>query len=83
MRAGVFTHDGDPTLSDHIYNAYRQDLNIRDEDDRPLWVIRKERPHSPFKIDASMAAILAWEAAGDCLAAGVPRSRKNKTLVTF
>jgi phage terminase large subunit-like protein len=83
MRAGVFTHDGDPTLSDHIYNAYRQDLNIRDEDDRPLWVIRKERPHSPLKIDASMAAILAWEAAGDCLAAGVPRSRKNKTLVTF
>lgn len=83
INTAAFTHDGDPFLSEHIYNAYRQDLTIRDEDDRPLWTIRKERPGSPFKIDGAMAAVLSWEAGGDCIAAGVPRSRRNRTLVTF
>lgn len=83
MKSEAFTHDGDPVLSNHVLNAYRQDLTIRDEDDRPLWVIRKERPNSPLKIDAAMGAILAWEANGDCVAAGVPRSRRNRTLVSF
>lgn len=83
MRSEAFTHDGDTTLTEHVLNSYRQDLTIRDEDDRPLWVIRKERPNSPQKIDAAMAAVLAWEAAGDCVAAGIPRTRRNRKLVTF
>lgn len=83
IRTGAFTHDGDSVLSEHVTNAYRQDLTLRDEEDRPLWVIRKERPNSPFKIDGAMGAILAYEAGGDCIAAGIPRSRKNRTLATF
>jgi len=34
-------------------------------------VIYKERPDSPFKIDAAMAGILSWEARCDAIAAGV------------
>jgi hypothetical protein len=41
-----------------------------DEDERPLWILRKERPDSPKKIDAAMAAVLAWEARNDAIAAG-------------
>ena len=83
MRSGSFTHDGNPVLTEHVNNAYRQDTNLRDDDDRPLWLLRKERPGSPLKIDAAMAAILCWEAAGDCRAAGIPRTRKSRKLVTF
>jgi hypothetical protein len=79
----IFTHNGDPLVTEHVTNAFRQDLKIRDEDDRPLWVIRKERPNSENKIDAAMAGILVFEAYGDCVAAGMPRSRRNKKLVTF
>jgi len=49
----------------------RRILKMRDEDGRPLWTIYKERPDSPLKIDAAMAAILSWEARGDALTAGV------------
>ncbi len=83
MRSEAFTHDGDELLRAHILNSYRKDLTIRDDDDKPLWTIRKERPNSPLKIDGSMAAILAWEANGDCVAAGIPRTRRDRTLITF
>ncbi len=65
------SHEGNPHLSRHIGNAVKKTLKIRDEEDRPLWTIYKERPDSPHKIDGAMAAILSWEARGDALAAGV------------
>lgn len=68
--SGELGHDGDPELRRHVANATRKDLRVRDEEDRPLWGIEKERPDSPKKIDAAMAAILAWEACGDAIAAG-------------
>jgi hypothetical protein len=46
-------------------------LTLRDEEDKPLWVIQKERPDSPHKIDAAMAACLSWEARCDALASGI------------
>jgi phage terminase large subunit-like protein len=64
-------HSGDTGLTRHIGNAVRRVLNLRDEDGLPLWTIYKERPDSPHKIDAAMAAILSWEARSDALAAGV------------
>lgn len=79
----IFTHDGDGLMAEHVANAFRQDLKIRDDDDMPLWVIRKERPNSESKIDAAMAAILCFEAYGDCVAAGKPRSRRSRRLKTF
>jgi hypothetical protein len=35
-----------------------------------MWTIGKDRPDSPRKIDAAMAAVLAWQARTDSLAAG-------------
>ena len=83
MKAGSFSHDGDSELAVHIGNAVRNSLNIHDEDDKPLWNIRKERSDSPLKIDGAMASTLCWEAYGDCLAAGKPRSRRSATLHSF
>jgi phage terminase large subunit-like protein len=64
-------HNGDRLLAEHIGNAVRRPLNFADEDGKPLWVIQKERPDSPAKIDAAMAAVLAWEARNDAVAKGI------------
>lgn len=71
IRGREICHDGNQDLLRHIGNAYRQELPFRDDADEPLWLIRKERPDSPFKIDLAMAAVLSWEARADAIAAGV------------
>lgn len=72
IKSGVIRHDGDARLVRHLGNARRHDLpGERDEQGKPLWLIRKERPDSPQKIDLAMAAVLSWEARTDALAAGV------------
>lgn len=77
IAAGELTHDGDKQLSSHVGNAYRRYETAIDERGQKLWTICKERPDSPHKIDACMAAILAWEARGDALAAGVGEQRRS------
>lgn len=71
MSTGDLTHNGDPLFARHIANARRMPLNVRDEDGRQMFSLQKDRPHSPNKIDAAMAAILSAEARGDAVAAGV------------
>jgi phage terminase large subunit-like protein len=71
IRERALTHDGHEALVRHIGNAHRHELPQRDEHARPLWLIRKDRADSPFKIDAAMAAVLSWEARKDAVAAGV------------
>jgi phage terminase large subunit-like protein len=85
IREGQLTHDGDPDLVAHVANACRKDLHHRTDEGEPLWVIRKERPDSPNKIDADMAACLAWEARMDALTAGAlgKRRKRSRQLVTF
>ena len=63
-------HDGGSILTSHIGNAVRQELNLRGDDEVPLWTISKERRGGPLKIDAAMAAVLAWEAANHAIAKG-------------
>jgi len=70
IQAGELSHDSNEDLSRHIGNACRRTLNLRDAEGAHLWVIQKERPDSPFKIDAAMAAVLSWEARNDAIAAG-------------
>lgn len=67
---GTLSHNGDATLARHVSNARRHDTPQRDEQGKPLWLIRKERPDSPHKIDLAMAAVLSWEARTDAIAAG-------------
>ncbi|NUM46006.1 MAG: terminase [Anaerolineales bacterium] len=70
-------HSGDPDYARHVGNAVRKELRLRDEDGQPLWTIYKERPDSPFKIDAAMAGILSWEARNDAITAGVGQRRQS------
>lgn len=71
VEEGSLSHDGNETLVAHVGHAYRKELLKRDENDKPCWLIRKERPDSPQKIDAAMASVLSWEARNDAIAAGV------------
>jgi hypothetical protein len=71
------THDGSFTLTRHVLNARRRTS-------RSGVQIAKEHPDSPRKIDAAVAAILAYEARADAVAAGVTvQPRKSKRLVRF
>ena len=70
IQAEELSHDSNEDLSRHIGNACRRTLNLRDAEGERLWVIQKERPDSPFKIDAGMAAVLSWEARNDAITAG-------------
>jgi phage terminase large subunit-like protein len=67
---GDISHGGDERLARHLGNAHRRTLLLQDEQQRPLWVIQKERSDSPDKIDLAMAAVLSWEARTDALASG-------------
>lgn len=71
IRQGELSHSGDPALARHIGNACRRYTHYVDDNGQPLWLIQKERPDSPHKIDAAMAAVLSWEARRDALEAGV------------
>lgn len=56
-------------LTLHVGNASRKETGYRD-DGGVLWVIEKDAPASPDKIDGAMAALLSWEARNDAIAAG-------------
>lgn len=71
----TLSHDGDINLARHIANAHRHDLPQRDEDGKPLWLIRKERSDSPKKIDLAMAAVLSWEARTDAITSGADKKQ--------
>lgn len=70
MEEGKLLHDSNEAMSRHIGNAYKRQLNERDEEGKRLWLIEKERPDSPHKIDLAMAAVLSNEARNDAIAAG-------------
>ena len=77
IAAGDISHSGDQRLRRHLGNAVKRYLLQRDDEDKPLWNIYKERPDSPHKIDAAMAAVLAWEARNDALAEGVTLNQES------
>lgn len=70
VSAGDLSHDGDETFSRHIRNARRRKLTVLDDKERPMHTLAKDSHRSPRKIDAAMAAVLAWEARGDCIKSG-------------
>lgn len=72
IASGDISHDGNETLIRHLGNSHRHDLPQKDEDTgKNLWLIRKERKDSPYKIDVAMASILSWAARKDAIALGV------------
>jgi hypothetical protein len=71
------THDGAFVLTKHVLNARRRAT-------RSGIQISKDHPDSPRKIDAAVAAILAFEARADAVATGVTtQPKKSKRLVRF
>jgi phage terminase large subunit-like protein len=81
IKEGSISHDGSKDLERHIGNARRDDLTQKDEQGKALWLIRKERPDSPHKIDLAMAAVLSWEARTDAIAAGA--TEKAEPMLVF
>lgn len=71
LKDGSLTHDGSKAYERHIGNSRKKELPQRDEEGKALWLIQKERPDSPNKIDLAMAGVLSWEARTDAIAAGV------------
>lgn len=71
ITGGDLTFVANDAYEQHVANAYRKLLPSRDEEDVELWVIRKERPDSPNKIDLAMAGCLSWGARMDAIASGV------------
>ena len=69
---GEMTHDGSYDLTSHVLNARR-------EPSRSGVQIRKPHPTSERKIDAAVAATLAWAARIAAIAAGV--NRPDETFV--
>lgn len=70
IEAGDLSHDGDPRFAAAIANAHKHVQQFVDDNGERLWTIQKERPDSPFKIDAAMAGCLSWEARTAAIAAG-------------
>jgi hypothetical protein len=67
--AGDWSHNGDQDFVRHLNNARRHKLSVFDEQHRQMHTLAKDRPDSPNKMDAAMAAVLSWEARGDAIAA--------------
>lgn len=64
LTEGELTHDGSSALVRHLLNARRRKT-------RSGLQITKEHPDSANKIDATVAAVLAWQCRLDAIAAGV------------
>ncbi|ARC55989.1 hypothetical protein AS850_02735 [Frondihabitans sp. 762G35] len=63
----------------HMGNAGRKDLRIRDDEDKPLWVMQKQSME--LKFDAAMAATLAGKACLDARKTGAkPRTRRRSVI---
>lgn len=62
-------HDGGPALGRHILNARRRAT-------RTGYLIYKQFPESPHKIDAAYAAVMCWKARTDALALGLDKARQ-------
>ena len=69
-------HDGSSLLTRHILNARRRVGRVG-------ITISKEYPGSPRKIDAAMAAVLAYEARADAVAIGLNRERRTRRAYGF
>jgi phage terminase large subunit-like protein len=70
------THDGGTVLARHVLNARRRV-------GRSGITISKEFPGSPRKIDAAMAAVLAYECRGDAVTAGYARPKRSRRAYGF
>lgn len=72
IKTGQASHSNDRILTQHVLHARRRLAG------KVGITIGKEYAKSPKKIDAAMAAILAFQCRGDAVAKGLNRKRKRK-----
>ena len=60
IETGEVTNDGDARMSWAIGNCHKRMLPLRDDKGEPLFVLQKERPMSPLKIDPAMAGVISY-----------------------
>lgn len=77
---GQLSHNGDLVFAQHIGNARRRQLSVRDNEGERLFTLQKERDGSPHKIDAAVAGGLSWQARTDALAAGAMTPAKRASV---
>lgn len=73
VRGGVLTHDGDSTFTTHVLNAHERARG-------DLYAITKDRKHSPHKIDAAVAATLAYAARTQAIEEGLDKPQRRRTI---
>ena len=76
VRAGELSHDAGFALTRHVLNARRRVV-------RDTVQIAKEHKESSRKIDAAVAATLAWQARLDAVAAGHTNTRTKSRRLSF
>ncbi|WP_406459739.1 terminase [Streptomyces sp. NBC_01622] len=76
LTEGELTHDGTSALVRHLCNARRRPS-------RSGLQIAKAHPDSPNKIDAAVAAVLAWQCRLDAIAKGVAAEEEEMFGGTF
>ncbi len=84
IREGTISHDGDARLKRHLANSRKLLLpGMKDEQGKALWLIQKERPDSPHKMDAAMASVLSWEARTAAVSGGALSHNERQYQVMF
>lgn len=77
VRMNEITHDGSPILLRHVMNAKRRRSRSGG------YLLYKDFPESPNKIDAAYAAIMAFKASMDARAKGLGRGRSSGPRTVF
>lgn len=70
VRAKTLGHERSEVFDRHVANCVKRPTGLRDENGEFAYVISKDGPNSPRKIDVAMAAVLSWRARLDAIAAG-------------
>jgi hypothetical protein len=73
IESGELSNDGDSDFERHIANACRKDLPGPGPDGERQWIMQKERPDSPNKMDGAMGGCLSWQARTDARTLGIGR----------
>jgi phage terminase large subunit-like protein len=70
VKTHELAHEADERFAEHVSHVVKRITGIKDEDREPMYLIAKENPSSPRKIDIAMAAVLSWEARTHAIAEG-------------
>ncbi len=77
---GEFNHNGDAVFAQHVGNARKRWLNVKDNEGNRLFTVQKERAGSAHKIDAAVAGGLSWQARSDAIGAGMAQPAKRPSV---